>query len=191
MNRCFHCKKNLYRTLREIREQLDSTSVLLSGTNLDDLQEFRPGLEAAKQAGVRHPFVEASITKAQLREIARQSALPFADLPAAPCLASRLYTGTIVEADLLLLIDQTEEWIREQTGLAVVRCRVHKLEMRVEVENPLLMENHHKLVQDLRARVLQASDLINSVVIDPNPYKPGRAFVRENLAEDALSTIIQ
>jgi hypothetical protein len=63
--------------------------------------------------------------------------------------------------------------------------------MRVEVENPLLMENHHKLVQDLRARVLQASDLINSVVIDPNPYKPGRAFVRENLAEDALSTIIQ
>ena len=191
LNRCFHCKKNLYSTLREIREQLDSTSVLLSGTNLDDLQEFRPGLEAAKQAGVRHPFVEASITKAQLREIARQSALPFADLPAAPCLASRLYTGTIVEADLLLLIDQTEEWIREQTGLAVVRCRVHKLEMRVEVENPLLMENHHKLVQDLRAKVLQASDLINSVVIDPNPYKPGRAFVRENLAEDALSTKIQ
>ena len=191
VNRCFHCKKNLYRTLRDIRGQLDSSSVLLSGTNLDDLDDFRPGLEAAKEAAVRHPFVEASITKNQLREIARQAALPFADLPAAPCLASRLYTGTTVQADLLQLIDQTEEWIREQTGLAVVRCRVHKLEMRVEVENPILMENHHKLVQDLRARVLQASDLINSVVIDPNPYKPGRAFVRENLAEDALSTIIQ
>ena len=113
VNRCFHCKKNLYRTLRDIRGQLDSSSVLLSGTNLDDLDDFRPGLEAAKEAAVRHPFVEASITKTQLREIARQSALPFADLPAAPCLASRLYTGTTVQADLLQLIDQTEEWIRE------------------------------------------------------------------------------
>ena len=185
VNRCFHCKKNLYRTLRDIRGQLDSSSVLLSGTNLDDLDDFRPGLEAAKEASVRHPFVEASITKTQLREIARQSALPFADLPAAPCLASRLYTGTTVQADLLQLIDQTEEWIREQTGLAVVRCRVHQQKMRVEVENPSLVENHPKFVLDLRARVLKASDLINSVVIDPKPYQPGRAFVRGNLAEDA------
>ena len=186
VNRCFHCKKNLYRTLRDIRGQLDSSSVLLSGTNLDDLDDFRPGLEAAKEASVRHPFVEASITKTQLREIARQSALPFADLPAAPCLASRLYTGTTVQADLLQLIDQTEEWIREQTGLAVVRCRVHQQKMRVEVENPSLVENHPKFVLDLRARVLKASDLINSVVIDPKPYQPGRAFVRGNLAEDAV-----
>lgn len=186
VNRCFHCKKNLYRTLRDIRGQLDSSSVLLSGTNLDDLDDFRPGLEAAKEAAVRHPFVEASITKTQLREIARQSALPFADLPAAPCLASRLYTGTTVQADLLQLIDQTEEWIREQTGLAVVRCRVHQQKMRVEVENPSLVENHPKFVLDLRARVLKASDLINSVVIDPKPYQPGRAFVRGNLAEDAV-----
>ena len=191
VNRCFHCKKNLYRTLREIREQLDSSSVLLSGTNLDDLDEFRPGLEAAKQAGVRHPFVEASITKPQLREIARQSALPFADLPAAPCLASRLYTGTTVQADLLRLIDQTEEWIREQTSLAVVRCRIHQQEMRVEVENPIVMEKHHELVHNLRSRVLEASDHINSVVIDPKPYQPGRAFMRGNLAEEAHSTIIQ
>ena len=186
VNRCFHCKKNLYRTLRDIRGQLDSSSVLLSGTNLDDLDDFRPGLEAAKEAAVRHPFVEASITKTQLREIARQSALPFADLPAAPCLASRLYTGTTVQADLLQLIDQTEEWIREQTGLAVVRCRVHQQKMRVEVENPSLVENHPKFVLDLRARVLKASDLINSVMIDPKPYQPGRAFVRGNLAEDAV-----
>ena len=185
VNRCFHCKKNLYRTLRGIRGQLDSSSVLLSGTNLDDLDDFRPGLEAAKLAAVRHPYGEAFITKTQLREIARQSALPFADLPAAPCLASRLYTGTTVQADLLQLIDQTEEWIREQTGLAVVRCRVHQQKMRVEVENPSLLENHHKFVLDLRARVLKASDLINSVVIDPKPYQPGRAFVRGNLAEDA------
>ncbi len=186
VNRCFHCKKNLYRTLREIREQLDSSSVLLSGTNLDDLDEFRPGLEAAKQAGVRHPFVEASITKPQLREIARLSALPFADLPAAPCLASRLYTGTKVQADLLRLIDQTEEWIREKTSLAVVRCRIHQQEMRVEVENPSVMEKHLELVHNLRARVLEASDHINSVVIDPKPYQPGRAFVRGNLSEEPI-----
>ena len=58
--------------------------------------------------------------------------------------------------------------------------------MRVEVENPSLVENHPKFVLDLRARVLKASDLINSVVIDPKPYQPGRAFVRGNLAEDAV-----
>ena len=134
--------------------------------------------------------MEASITKPQLREIARQSALPFADLPAAPCLASRLYTGTKVQSDLLQLIDQTEEWIREQTGLDVVRCRVHQQEMRVEVENPSVMEKPHELVHNLRARVLGASNHINSVVIDSKPYQPGRAFVRGNLNDDH-STIIQ
>ena len=181
VNRCFHCKKNLYRTLQDLREKSDSPSVLLSGTNLDDLDEFRPGLEAAKQAGVRHPYVEASITKLQLREIARESALPFADLPAAPCLASRLYTGTIVQADLLQLIDTTEEWIREKTGLAVVRCRVKNQEMRVEVENPSMLKNHQTLLNLISGRVLNSSGLINSLVIDPKPYQPGRAFIRETV----------
>ena len=92
---------------------------------------------------------------------------------------------------MLQLIDQTEEWIREQTGLDVVRCRVHQQEMRVEVENPSVMEKHHELIHNLRARVLEASNHINSVVIDQKPYQPGRAFVRGNLAEDDHSTIIQ
>ena len=135
---------------------------------------------------MRHPFVEASITKPKLREIARQADLPFADLPAAPCLASRLYTGTKVRSDLLQLIDQTEEWIREKTGLDVVRCRVHQQEMRVEVENPSVMEKHHELIHDLRARILGASNHINSVVIDQQPYQPGRAFVRGNLQKTTI-----
>ena len=73
-----------------------------------------------------------------------------------------------VRSDLLQLIDQTEEWIREKTGLDVVRCRVHQQEMRVEVENPSVMEKHHELIHNLRARVLGASNHINSVVIDQN-----------------------
>ena len=100
-------------------------------------------------------------------------------------------TGTKVQSDLLQLIDQTEEWIREQTGLAVVRCRVHQQEMRVEVENPSLVEKHHQLVQGLRARVLGASEYINSVVIDSKPYKPGSSFCERKSSKDDHSTIIQ
>lgn len=178
VNRCFHCKKNLYGTLHQLRSTLASESVLLSGTNLDDLQDFRPGLQAAERAGVCHPWVEAEITKSRLRQIARMLGLPFADLPAAPCLASRLYTGTAVEAAVLQQIDQAETWIREQTGWAVVRCRVRETELRVEIEDPSAFTEYPRLQSDLERLLLVPGSRIRQVTLDSNPYRAGRAVVR-------------
>ena len=89
VNRCFFCKTNLYGTMRR-----HVSGVLVSGTNLDDLGDYRPGLEAAKRHGVRHPYVEAEIDKAGVRALARHLGLgALAELPAAPCLSSRVETG--------------------------------------------------------------------------------------------------
>src|SRR5207249_1462817 len=95
-NRCFHCKRHLYGELAALSARLPEFEgwTLLSGANLDDLGEYRPGLEAAAERAVRHPFIETGIGKAQIRAIARVAGLSFSELPASPCLASRLYTGT-------------------------------------------------------------------------------------------------
>lgn len=84
VDRCFYCKSALYGT---IRSAIDA--VILSGTNKDDLLEFRPGLKAAENYGVRHPFVEAEVNKKMIRELAPMYGIAqYADLPAAPCLAA-------------------------------------------------------------------------------------------------------
>ena len=85
VNRCFFCKANLYRTLGAM-----SDGIVASGTNCDDLSDYRPGLEAARLHNVRHPYVEAGIAKADVRTLAGELGLPeFAALPASPCLSSR------------------------------------------------------------------------------------------------------
>ncbi len=109
LNRCFFCKSHLYEAL-----VLQTDAVLLSGTNLDDLGDFRPGLEAARNHSVRHPFVEAGIDKNGIRRIARHLGLEgLAELPAAPCLSSRVETGLYIEATTLTAIDAAEKLVAE------------------------------------------------------------------------------
>ena len=122
-DRCYFCKSNLYDAVAALG--VDGP-VVLSGANLDDLGEYRPGLVAAAEREVRHPFVEASITKAEIRSAARSLGLPEADLPASPCLASRLYTGTRVTASRLRAVEAGESLVRSATGIDVVRCRIRE-----------------------------------------------------------------
>ena len=128
VNRCYYCKTHLYTALSMIAEVKVSTGAMrhtiVSGANVDDLGEYRPGLQAAREFDVRHPFVEAGMAKRDIREMARRLGLPFADLPASPCLASRLYTGTAVTASRLSAVEHGEEFLKEHTGVEVVRCRV-------------------------------------------------------------------
>ena len=92
-----------------------------SGTNLDDLGEYRPGLEAALRRGVRHHFVEDGIDKATVRAIARHLELAdLAELPAAPCLSSRIETGLRIEGNLLTLIDAVEKFVSRRVGAHTV-----------------------------------------------------------------------
>lgn len=176
VDRCYFCKSNLYESLATIGTAFRDRSVL-SGANLDDLGEYRPGLQAAAERGVRHPWIEAKFTKADIRQLARELALPFAELPASPCLASRLYTGTRVTPERLRAVHVAENFVKERTGLAVVRCRVREESLLVEVEDGKQDRITVELLSEL-VRVIQAvSPAITQVVPEVEGYRPGRAFV--------------
>jgi len=132
--RCFHCKNNLYRTLGGAPE-----AVILSGTNADDLDDFRPGLQAAQEHGVRHPFVECGVDKAGIRRLCR--GLGYADiaaLPASPCLSSRVETGVPIDPRALQFIDRVETLLRRELEPAVVRCRVRRDCIEVQMDEACL-----------------------------------------------------
>ncbi len=177
VNRCYFCKSNLYSSLQAIGDSLTARGTIVSGANLDDLGEYRPGLIAASEKGVRHPWIEAEIGKAEIRALARELALPFADLAASPCLASRLYTGTRVTPERLRAIHACEKLIRERTGIAIVRCRIRALSMIVEVNEADRAAVTPDLLQQAHALALTHEPGLREAVLDAAAYHPGRAFV--------------
>ncbi len=122
-DRCYHCKSTLYSTLRQWADA-QGIEVLLSGTNRDDLQDYRPGLQAAQEWTVQAPLAELGITKAQVRQLAEHWQLPVASKPASPCLSSRIAYGQIVTLGRLSSIETIETWLHAQ-GFRDVRARVH------------------------------------------------------------------
>ena len=130
VNRCYFCKTNLYEAMGR-----RTSGTLLSGTNLDDLGDYRPGLIAADEHRVRHPYVEASIDKAGVRAIAASLGLhDLAELPAAPCLSSRVETGIGIEARLLEAIDDCERELRALLSPRTLRCRLRRDRIEVELD---------------------------------------------------------
>jgi uncharacterized protein len=130
-NRCFHCKSELYSITSKRVLELGFAHVV-NGTNLDDLGDYRPGLEAAKEAGVRSPLVEAGLSKAEVRDAAKAMGLGFWDKPAAACLSSRIPYGTAVTPARLHQVEQLEDALHA-LGLRQVRVRYHDELARVEV----------------------------------------------------------
>lgn len=173
-DRCYYCKSNLYDAIAELRVE---SGVLLSGANVDDLGEYRPGLTAAAERDVRHPYVEAGITKAEIRAIARHLDLDAADLAASPCLASRLYTGTRVTAPRLRAIEAGEQFIRGRTGITVVRCRLRADAVLVEVGDGDRDLIDADLLAGVKEQMVEIEPSIVSVELDGRSYEPGRAFV--------------
>ena len=125
VDRCFHCTSELYRVSEEKQREW-GMAFSVNGTNLDDLGDYRPGLEAAKQAGARSPLVEAGFTKADVRRVAQLLGLPVWDKPAAACLSSRLPYGTRVTRDRLRQIGSLEQQNHE-LGIRQARVRWHAL----------------------------------------------------------------
>jgi uncharacterized protein len=132
-DRCFHCKSHLCKTLRDIAKKRGFDHIVF-GTNYDDLKDFRPGNRATKVFGVRSPLAEAKLTKNDIREISRRLNLPTADLPASPCLASRISYGLEITEKRLKQIEQAEDFLRS-LGLEEFRVRHHESIARIEV-NP-------------------------------------------------------
>jgi pyridinium-3,5-biscarboxylic acid mononucleotide sulfurtransferase len=130
--RCYFCKSELYGRLTPLQNQL-GLSRIVNGANLDDVGDYRPGMQAASEANIRSPLIECRIDKASVRALAQYWCLPVWDKPATPCLSSRIAYGEQVTPERLRQVDEAEKWLRNQ-GLTQCRVRWHKGELaRIEV----------------------------------------------------------
>lgn len=166
--RCYHCKTELYDQLRALARSAGYAAVL-SGANADDAGDWRPGLRAAAEHGVRHPLLEAGVGKDEVRALARELGVPSAEKPASPCLASRLPYGTTVTVTALAQIDRAEQALKAM-GYRVLRVRHLGPMARVELAA-------EELGQALAAPapVIEAvqSAGYESVKIDQRPFRSG------------------
>jgi uncharacterized protein len=131
-DRCYHCKAALFEVLGRLRDQLGFGAVAY-GVNTDDRGDFRPGHRAADERGVLSPFLDALLSKEEIRALARAAGLPTADLPASACLASRLPYGTEVTPARLAQVEQGEAALRA-LGFRQLRVRHHGMLARVEID---------------------------------------------------------
>lgn len=130
-DRCYHCKTELYDCLSALASRRGFSAVL-SGTNADDLGDWRPGLQAAAEHDVVHPLLEAGVGKEEVRRLARELGVPSAEKPASPCLASRIPYGTAVDPGTLAQIDRAEVALKA-LGYRVLRVRHYDGTARVEL----------------------------------------------------------
>jgi uncharacterized protein len=130
-NRCYFCKSELYSSLTRVAER-EGIAWVADGSNVDDLGDYRPGMQAGRERGVRSPLQEAGLTKSDIRSLAKERGLPIWDKPAAPCLSSRIPYGQRVTASKLRQIGEAEHYLRG-LGLRNVRVRHHEAIARIEV----------------------------------------------------------
>jgi len=131
-NRCYLCKKFRFKKLKEIAKR-EGFKEIAEGTNISDLGQYRPGLQAAQEEKIYHPLVEAALTKEDTRMMAKQMHLTNADKPANTCLASRVPYGQELTIEKLERIAEAEEYIRNETDVKVLRVRDHGNLARLEV----------------------------------------------------------
>ena len=169
-DRCYHCKSELYDALAALAAERGYAYVL-SGANADDIGDWRPGLVAAQEHDVVHPLLEAAVTKAQVRELARALGVPSAEKVASPCLASRVPHGTPVDPETLRQIDAAEQAVRA-LGYSVLRVRHHgelgKLELAADELDRAL---HAGQRQAIAAAIRSAG--YSRTAIDLEPFRSG------------------
>jgi uncharacterized protein len=168
--RCFHCKTDLYQLLSRIQEVAGSQAIV-DGTNVDDMGEDRPGIQAGKQLGVRSPLLEANCNKSDIRQFAQALGLANWNKPAAACLSSRITRGIPITKVSLSRVEKAETFLLSE-GLTQVRVRLHGETARIEVgqsEIAMLTEEAR------RTRVLKAFKEIgfHTVTVDLEGYRAG------------------
>ncbi len=175
VDRCYYCKSHLYDRIHTLAQ-----GTVASGANLDDLNDFRPGLMAAAERGVVHPFVVSGISKDGIRALARWHGLEdISDLPAQPCLASRVETGIRIEPAEMAFIDQVECRLRDLLDdSATIRCRITVDGVAIEVGATELVTA--KVQIEAIARPLCASQ--GRPFAGVRPYRQGSAFLKTKAA---------
>ncbi len=167
-DRCYWCKKELFLDLLKIAKR-KKIPYIVEASNLDDLKDFRPGLRAVKEAGVRSPLIEAGFTKKNIREASKKLGLPTYNKPPFACLASRIPYGEEITKERLLRIEKAERFLKN-LGLFQVRVRDHKEICRIEVgesDFSKVLKNRRKITN-----FLQKLGYI-FVSLDLRGYKPG------------------
>ena len=153
-DRCYFCRKDMFRALKEIATE-EGLNWIIDGTNHDDLSDFRTGIRAAKESGIRSPLCEAGLTKEEIRQISHEIGLPTWDKPSSPCLASRIPYNTPITRDILYKIGKGEQYLHS-LGLHQLRLRHHNHIALIEVENqdiPLIVNDsiHQEIVTTIKA----------------------------------------
>ena len=171
VNRCFYCKSNLYQRIAAV-----TGLRIASGTNVDDLSDYRPGLEAARHNDVVHPYVEAGLHKADIYAMAKILGLDdLAVLPAQPCLASRIETGICVDAAALGFIENAESVLLDLLpGAGAIRCRITAQGVYVECETLPLGADREQVERRIGALCLDQGRRFAGV----RSYQRGAAFLR-------------
>ena len=169
IDRCYYCKTNLYDRIAGV-----TSDTIASGTNCDDLSDFRPGLRAAQERDVVHPYVEAGATKRDIYELAQALGLTdLARLPAQPCLASRVETGIAIDPADLAFVDAVEAKLASELGnAAIVRCRVTHRGIVIEVGD-------ESRSNDARVIGLRACADAGRTFAGVRPYARGAAFLHK------------
>jgi pyridinium-3,5-biscarboxylic acid mononucleotide sulfurtransferase len=177
-NRCYFCKTELFSHLLTIARERGVAAVA-DGFNADDVGDWRPGMKAARERGVRSPLKEAGLTKADIRELSHRFGLPTWDKPAMACLSSRIPYGQRVTVDKLSRIDAAEQYLRG-LGFRILRVRHHENRASVEVAPEELPR-----LRELEAQVIARLQELGfaEVKLDPNGYRMGS--LNEALTHDS------
>jgi uncharacterized protein len=177
-NRCFYCRSELSEHLLEIAKEFRS-DMIVDGTNIDDLGDYRPGVLALRENGIRSPLAETEFSKKMVRETAKSVGLSVYDKPSNSCLASRIPWGQSVTAERLARIEIGEKIVKQLTGAKQVRVRdmdgIAKIE--VGVDELSLLENN-TMLQKIKDQLKLIS--FDDVSIDPEGYRSGKINVITN-----------
>ena len=172
--RCFHCRLELGDHLLALAKE-HNVELIVDGTNLDDLGDYRPGIDALRQNGIRSPLVETNFSKLEIRKIAKSIGLSVHDKPSNSCLASRIPWGQRVTAERLARIEFGETVVKQLTQVKQVRVRDLNGSAKIEVEKNDISEFNNTVLDEITKKLKMIG--FTSVEIDPEGYKPGKINV--------------
>ena len=171
IDRCYLCKNRLYEICHAEAQRL-GIDVVLDGVNADDLADYRPGLRAGTEHGIRHPLAEAGLCKDEIRVASRARGLETWDRPASPCLSSRFPYGTAITPESLRMVAAAENGLRA-LGFRTLRVRFHGEDARVEIAREELTRLEDARVRAAALDTVRAAGFAR-VTIDPEGFRSGR-----------------
>jgi pyridinium-3,5-biscarboxylic acid mononucleotide sulfurtransferase len=181
VNRCYFCKLELFTRMDHLA-MARGFNALAYGENADDALQIRPGAGAARECRVLAPLRTAGLTKAEIRFLSRERGLPTADMPAQPCLSSRIPHGTVVTRDALKMIEQAEEYVRS-LGFGVFRVRFLAQPPLLPVAKLQIEQDAMNKLRGFEAQIRAVMRAIgfSELVVDPEGYKAPSAVRTESL----------